>query len=225
MSGTASVTAEGSYEWWAAEVARLKQVLAERTAELAAAEARAEHAEGELSSRRYHNTRWELERARADKAEAALERVRRAVIDTYGEDYAGEDTASEVERLFRHLGEHEANVQRILQAKNTAIERAQAERAEIKRVTEPPVADETPSDPAELREMWDFINRQSRWQHHMAQKFFRGREQAEAAIERVRAQHRQDDPYDPMCRHCGMTWPCPTIRVLSAPEPHAPATP
>jgi hypothetical protein len=101
-------------------------------ARLVAAEARAEHAEGELSSRRYHNTRWELERARADKAEFALKRVRRAVIDSYGEDYAGEDTASEVERLFRHLGEHDANVQRILQAKNEAIEKAYAERDALK---------------------------------------------------------------------------------------------
>jgi rubrerythrin len=126
MSDTASVIAEGSYEWWAAEVARLREVLAERTAELVAAEARAEHAE---------------------KA-AVLNRER----------------------------ENEAR--------------------------------------RELAEA----------QHEVRQENYQ-KSELKAAIERVRVQHRQDDPYDPMCRHCGMTWPCPTIRVLAATEPHAPATP
>lgn len=37
--------------------------------------ARAEHAEAELSSRRDHNTRWELERQKRTEAEATVERV------------------------------------------------------------------------------------------------------------------------------------------------------
>jgi hypothetical protein len=59
-------------------------------------------------------------------AETELERIRRALTDAYGEDYEGEDTASEVERLFRHLSEHDSNVHRILQAKDRAIEQAGA---------------------------------------------------------------------------------------------------
>ena len=46
------------------------------TARLAEAERRAEHAEGELSALRDHSTRWETEKARADKAEAELEQYR-----------------------------------------------------------------------------------------------------------------------------------------------------
>jgi hypothetical protein len=93
---------------------------------VAAAEARAVFAEGELSALRDHCARWETEKARADKAEA--------------------------------------------------------ERDALKRVTDPPADDEgMPTDPAELREMWDFINRQARWQWHMATKF-------NSKLERLRAE-------------------------------------
>ena len=44
-------------------------------ARLAQAESRAEHAEGQLSALRDHRARWELEKARADKAEAELKRL------------------------------------------------------------------------------------------------------------------------------------------------------
>lgn len=64
----------------------------------------------------------------AEKADAELQRIHRAITDTYGEDYAGDDVATEVERLLGHLAEHEAHVMRILQAKNEALEKAQAER-------------------------------------------------------------------------------------------------
>jgi chromosome segregation ATPase len=78
---------------------------------------------------------WERKAAalrERDEARRELERIRRALNDTYGEDYAGDDTAAEVERLFRHLGEHDDNVRRILQRKNEAIEKAQAERDALK---------------------------------------------------------------------------------------------
>lgn len=248
--------------------------------------------------------------------EAQVVAIRATLIDTYGEDYAGEDVAAAIDLLFRHQAEHEANVQRLRQSKNEALERAeaqvaalqrelarlhegeaddpgepgtwptparwirrwndmtperrleiaggavdgmqvaavcraqedhrgqierlraelaeakrqfstfrdevlgnlsdairerneaqaerdllretlaesdlgaqvlaqweaiaaadadrdrlQAERDEIKRVTDPPADEEMPTDPAELREMWEFITRQARWQWHMAHKF------------------------------------------------------
>lgn len=65
--------------------------------------------------------------------EAQVVAIRATLIDTYGEDYAGEDVAAAIDLLFRHQGEHEANVQRILQAKNGALEKAQAERDHWKR--------------------------------------------------------------------------------------------
>jgi ABC-type transporter Mla subunit MlaD len=95
--------------------------------------ARAEHAEGAAQVNRERANEFRQER---DALKAAMERVRRAVVDVYGEDYAGEDAVFEVERLFRHLAEHETNVQRILQAKNGAIEQAEAERDALKAAIE-----------------------------------------------------------------------------------------
>ena len=64
----------------------------------------------------------------------------------------------------------------------TEVAARDAELAEIKRVTDPPGGnEEMPTDPAELRELWEFINRQARWQWHMAHKF--GTE-----VERLRAE-------------------------------------
>lgn len=65
---------------------------------------------------------------RAEQAEGTIERIRRAVTDTYGEDYAGGDTAAEVERLMQHLRAYEAEVQRIISAKNEGFAKAEAER-------------------------------------------------------------------------------------------------
>jgi hypothetical protein len=69
------------------------------------------------------------------------------------------------------------------------LERLRAELAEIKRVTEPPTDEEMPTDPAELREMWEFINRQARWQWHMAHKFGEQVERLRAQLERRSESH------------------------------------
>jgi len=69
--------------------------------------------------------RW---KARAEQAEEQVAAIRTLITEDYGEDYGDEDVPAAVERLMRHLSEHEANVQCILQAKNAAIERLQAER-------------------------------------------------------------------------------------------------
>jgi hypothetical protein len=114
-------------------------------------------------------------------------------------------------------------------ARDADLERLRAELAEIKRVTDPPEADEEmPTDPAELREMWEFINRQFRWWHHMAQTFYRGRrraigrtEQAEAVVERVRDLCHQPytAAYD-LAADVLAELPC---RPGNAPESNAPA--
>jgi hypothetical protein len=56
-------------------------------------------------------------------AAAELARIRRAVVDAYGEDYGSEDVAADVERLLGHLADFETNMGRILGAKSEAIER------------------------------------------------------------------------------------------------------
>lgn len=80
----------------------------------------------------------------------------------------------ELSRLRNRITALEANGSELL----ARAEQAEAELTEIRRVTDSPADEEMPTDPAELREMWDFINRQTRWQHHMAQTFFRGRHRA-----------------------------------------------
>lgn len=92
--------------------------LAEQFEDLAEIEAKAERAE-----------QAEVER---DALKATTERIRRAVVDVYGEDYGGEDIAAEVERLFGHLSEHDVNMGRLIGAKNEALERAEAGRAALK---------------------------------------------------------------------------------------------
>lgn len=65
--------------------------------------------------------------------EAQVVAIRATLIDTYGEDYAGEDVAAAIDLLFRHQAEHEANVQRLRQSKNEALERAEAQVAALRR--------------------------------------------------------------------------------------------
>lgn len=101
--------------------------------ELAGWKSKAEFAEGAAVNNRERADQFRQER---DDARWELSRIRRALGDTYGEDYTGEDTAADVERLFRHLGEHDDNVQRILQRKNEAIEKAQTERDALKATIE-----------------------------------------------------------------------------------------
>jgi hypothetical protein len=57
----------------------------------------------------------------------------------------------------------------VLTVRDTELERLR----EIELVTAPPVdmSDELPADPAEARELWDFVTCSWRWQGHMARKF------------------------------------------------------
>lgn len=64
--------------------------------------------------------------ARAERAETQMAAIRTLITEDYGADYDDEDVPAAVERLMCHLSEHEANVQRILQRKNVALEQAQA---------------------------------------------------------------------------------------------------
>jgi hypothetical protein len=75
-----------------------------------------------------------------ERLTAELARIRKTMIDVYGEDYDGDDVAAEVERLLGHLVEYGGDVMRILAAKNNAIGARDTEldrlRAEVGRLTE-----------------------------------------------------------------------------------------
>lgn len=72
-------------------------------------------------------------REKATAAEAQVAAVRRAVVDTYGEDYDDEDVPAALERLFGHLGDYESDVRRLMQVKSEALESAQAQVAALQR--------------------------------------------------------------------------------------------
>jgi hypothetical protein len=87
-SGSALATRDDELARLHAEIARPRNritALEANGAELLAraehAEQRAEYAEGQLSARRDHETRWELEHRKRVEAEATIGRVRAAIAD------------------------------------------------------------------------------------------------------------------------------------------------
>jgi uncharacterized coiled-coil DUF342 family protein len=220
--------------WAAAALSVRWEAFIATAAENAQLRAERDHAEGELSALRDHNTRWETEKARADAAEAEVRHLSAFRDELFGDiaktvaerdrakslvgaagDQIGDvirernqaqavverlraelaqahnlsnirakllreawdahhDTMDERDALRRKLTAKEAEVSglnRDREGWRTRADKAEAELAVIKRVTDPPTDEEMPADPAELREMWEFVNRQARWQWHMAHKF------------------------------------------------------
>lgn len=120
------------------------ELVAHLSARAAAAEAKVAHAEegAQLASERLAKVQQVLAeaKARADKAEQQVAAIRTLITEDYGTDYDDEDVPAAVERLMRHLNEHEANVLRLRQSKNEALERAQAAIDRVRRLQELTIA-------------------------------------------------------------------------------------
>jgi hypothetical protein len=179
-------------------------------ARLAESEARAEHAEGELSSLRDHCSRWETEHAEVERLQAKLAEAKEDV--EIGDEKIGELNGITI-RLEKRAAHSDAQRRRAdeLEAERDLLAAKVEQIYAVDREAMAMVRAERDTLKAKLVSLQALADRcrEKDWAYAAGKV---------ATIERVRTLHPRDDsnPRGPWCNTCLTVWPCATARALAS---------